>query len=648
MPWNKEDRSFKTLINKETTDSNNKFYFNELGADTINVHAQDIWAEVIPFNDPAQAVLLGRAAEHTLFELTEDLTVLDHQSWKAENPPGTRLKDWISDKYGSDFNVRLFDGSDSEIFTTDPLDWFFDYQTGILTFNGTLTRPTPLKITGYRYIGIKGISSGGVATETSLIIPVDYEALDSADPPSDVIFTTQDVVNDTLALLGASAFKHLQAVWDALPVIIRHPVNIQCAAGIHRPRPADVTAGRRYVWTLDNKFTTPKSAVSVSDVLITITGVLGSEYEEIVSSATVSAVGADDNDPYIDFTGTPFAGIDLRGLYLILDTGQIATIHSHTDSRLYLLQKVSPASPTSGFVGRPGTIIRNSYAGSESTYVMSSGVIYSNVGNLISALRMEHLTLEQTNRTWSFNFTNGWWNNTNICVDAAGQHDAFGVATSNVRGWQYSFGRLALYHCSFRGGGIANSPIANTDEPIFASQANALFNAYSYFGGSEDGIYTSRSEQVIAYRSVYDELGYAFWLQDYCGFVCQDGIYNNTGKRATVRNCVKGIKFGVGGIIDAYSDRLFYFEGITDACVEIGDNARYVPSSGGFKDGGGNTGVGFKIVGSDSLVKILSGDTITGAGGDLEFSSASEVWSYTEIETYGPIIDEILGNRVSK
>ena len=66
MSITKEDRSFKTLINRETTDSVGKEFFNELGADTINVHANDTWATSIPFNDPTQAVTNGVA------ELTND------------------------------------------------------------------------------------------------------------------------------------------------------------------------------------------------------------------------------------------------------------------------------------------------------------------------------------------------------------------------------------------------------------------------------------------------------------------------------------------------------------------------------------------------------------------------------------------------
>ena len=181
MTWTKEDRSFKTLISKETTDSANKFFFNELGARTLNVHASEIWSDDIPFNDPAQAVIDGVAEQKTLFVLTEDLTVPNNQSWKAESPPGTRLADWISDKYGAGYTIRLFDNAGSEIFTTDPVGWFFDYQTGILTFSGNAVgKARPFKVTGYRYIGAKGGGGGGSGTKIYTTEAALLAAADSA------------------------------------------------------------------------------------------------------------------------------------------------------------------------------------------------------------------------------------------------------------------------------------------------------------------------------------------------------------------------------------------------------------------------------------------------------------------------------------
>jgi hypothetical protein len=159
MPWTKEDRSFKTLINRRTT-SSGKAWYEELGDNTINVHSDEIWAS------PSQAVIDGVAELRTLFTLTEDVSVGSQQCYYAYES-GNRLKEWISDKYGLGYAIHLYQNTGAEIFPTDVSTWFFDYQTGILTFNAsTAGFSKPFKITGYRYIGSKGgggtISGGEV------------------------------------------------------------------------------------------------------------------------------------------------------------------------------------------------------------------------------------------------------------------------------------------------------------------------------------------------------------------------------------------------------------------------------------------------------------------------------------------------------
>ena len=150
MAWNKEDRSFKTLINRVTTNATKAFY-EELGADTINVAMREIWID--PFSStPSIAITAGTVQQYTLFTLTEDTSVPAQQAYNTNG-----LTDWISPKYGALYEVKLYDNANNQIFPTDASQWFFDYQTGILTFNGsTASFPKPFKITGYRYIGNKG------------------------------------------------------------------------------------------------------------------------------------------------------------------------------------------------------------------------------------------------------------------------------------------------------------------------------------------------------------------------------------------------------------------------------------------------------------------------------------------------------------
>jgi hypothetical protein len=154
MATNKTDRAFKTLLNRRVT-SEDKTYFEEIGDFTLNISASEIWAENIS-STPSIAIFDSVAEQRTLFELTEDITVGSSQAWYAEES-NIRLKDWISDKYGQSYQIKLFDNNNSRIYPTDSSDWIFEYQTGILTFSGDVTGyAQPFKITGYRYIGTKG------------------------------------------------------------------------------------------------------------------------------------------------------------------------------------------------------------------------------------------------------------------------------------------------------------------------------------------------------------------------------------------------------------------------------------------------------------------------------------------------------------
>jgi hypothetical protein len=150
MAWNSIDRSFKTLINRVTTNATKAFY-EEIGADTINTAMREIWID--PFSStPAVAVTEGKAQLYTLYVLTEDTSVPLQQAYNTNG-----LTDWISPKFGANYEIKLYDNTNTQIPPTNASQWFFDYQTGILTFNAsTGAFPKPFKITGYRYIGNKG------------------------------------------------------------------------------------------------------------------------------------------------------------------------------------------------------------------------------------------------------------------------------------------------------------------------------------------------------------------------------------------------------------------------------------------------------------------------------------------------------------
>ncbi len=194
MSWSKEDISFKKLSNKRVTWTTNKV-FEEIGARSLDIHNTDIKSDTIPSTPPGTGVtgLLEYYdySSGTGLTLVEDLTVSDRLTYFATIFNGTgagqtafanqlvgagatgRLFNWVSDKYNEaglspslGYEIKLYDKDGNQITTTDPSDWYFDYQTGILIFTtnyqsaATTIAKAPYYITGYRYVGGFGITGG--------------------------------------------------------------------------------------------------------------------------------------------------------------------------------------------------------------------------------------------------------------------------------------------------------------------------------------------------------------------------------------------------------------------------------------------------------------------------------------------------------
>lgn len=164
MSWTPADLSFKTLIDRRVT-SSSKQYYNEEADDLINKSLQDVWTSSIP-SSAALAVLNGVAEQRVLFTMTEDTSVGSQECYYAYS--GSRLKDWIPPKYGSDYTIHVYQNTDAEIFSTNSCGWFFNYQTGVLIFSGsTSSLSKPFKISGYRYVGTKGAVVKGPAVSVA-------------------------------------------------------------------------------------------------------------------------------------------------------------------------------------------------------------------------------------------------------------------------------------------------------------------------------------------------------------------------------------------------------------------------------------------------------------------------------------------------
>ena len=201
MSWSKEDISFKKLSSKRVTWTTNKV-FEEIGARSLDIHNTDIKADLIPDVPPGFGVTgLLQYYDYsggTGLTLVKDLTVSDSLTYFATifNGSGNeafanqlvgagatgRLFNWVSDKYDQlglspslGYEIKLYDKDGNQITKTDPSDWYFDYQTGILIFTSqyqsaaTTIAKAPYYITGYRYVGGFGITAGSGGTGTGSV-----------------------------------------------------------------------------------------------------------------------------------------------------------------------------------------------------------------------------------------------------------------------------------------------------------------------------------------------------------------------------------------------------------------------------------------------------------------------------------------------
>jgi hypothetical protein len=161
----KLDKSFKTLINKEFSTTAKAFY-EEFGANTININTGEVWAENIS-STPATAISNGVARQLTQFTLSPVAGFTTSVFYLVSGSgftPGTTInratvdtaqlqRNFIGDKYGTSYAAQLFDNAGNQIFPTDAIDWFFDYVTGILFVQDPGGYSTPYKITVYQYTG---------------------------------------------------------------------------------------------------------------------------------------------------------------------------------------------------------------------------------------------------------------------------------------------------------------------------------------------------------------------------------------------------------------------------------------------------------------------------------------------------------------
>ena len=160
--------------------SGSKEAFNESIASPLLYRGDLVWKDSgsIPSNPPTSTSSIvqvykdgGGGGYSATVQCTEDSTAPDNQTWK------TNLANWIPTQFGDNYLVLVYvdtTGSTTPQTTGTRLfqagsgsddTWFFDYQAGILNFNGAaipsvITGGVTGKsvfIVGYRYVGTFGV-----------------------------------------------------------------------------------------------------------------------------------------------------------------------------------------------------------------------------------------------------------------------------------------------------------------------------------------------------------------------------------------------------------------------------------------------------------------------------------------------------------
>jgi hypothetical protein len=502
-------------------------------------------------------------------------------------------------------------------------------------------------------------------TMEALTIPVDPAS--TFDPPAGTVFSRQRDITAMLASAGVTAFQHLQPVWDALPTLIRHLVTINLAAGVHRPTP--LGADRTFAWELDAKVVVPtiKSTGSGLGANIKLVGALPSQYTPIVGSSgsplTISSYqsGSSDENPRLIFTGTPFAGLDLKGRYVVLNTGLTTLIHDHTDDTLYVTANISPA-PTSCWVGKPSTILRNS-TNDVNPFVSGGAVFWTTSSTSGAYCRFEFTDLAIqpfgfSGNTVGITDTGAYF--TRCVIDHRGPYDDFGIIPNGV-GFAVANGaagaRAVFTQC------CADNPTTHdADGSIAALDANIsrIFAFECYFRGDDSSTFGPGAAFSLR-GTVFDRCGTestTLGVIDLCGANATFGVISTAAtKRNEIRNPtagVCGIRM-VGSRTPAYrsiaglddpanvSHTSVMFVGVTGPCVQLVERSTiqfYSASTYGFKDGGGNTDVGFDVKGPFARLDLNTPTDVTGTNGDVRLADGT-IMTYAQITAGSPVIDSV-------
>ncbi len=209
----KLDLVFKKIVSRQYTSAVKRWYEENPGV-PFKLKGSDVWVDTIPATPPINDTAVIK--KYDTLTLVKDSTVGLNKSWVAEDPvDNTRIGDFIQPRYGRKYTVRLYDHVNKEIPTTDGCGWFFDYETGNLTFDSNPAsfgwNATSFKIYGFRYCGSTTDDIWGALSNSVWQEPVISKM---SEIPEDVGAGDRYIVRNPIPETEWEEHDHDIAVWD--------------------------------------------------------------------------------------------------------------------------------------------------------------------------------------------------------------------------------------------------------------------------------------------------------------------------------------------------------------------------------------------------------------------------------------------------
>lgn len=327
----KTDLLFKKLKNLGYT-TTAKAYYEEADLNKVLVHKDFILQEAIPSTPPASTTSVVKAftpgGDGRLL-LTKDTSVANSKCWKAE-VGGNVLQNWIPPFFGIGYFVKIYESDNStEIPTTDPSDWVFDYEAGILTFQDTVPDATGIYLEAYQYVG--QIGSGSLVNS----VPAEQTTANTTY----YVRTTGNDTND--GLTTGTALATLQEAFNRIPANVLHTIVI------------DVGTGTFDAATLSGKTCQWRSYYDFTFGSITINGKMGAP---TLTTGTTSGTKTGGSGRTWTDSAQTWTVDELKGMYLKVGSAY-RVIKSNTATSLSLVGTMAGGAGTAYTIEEPKSVI---------------------------------------------------------------------------------------------------------------------------------------------------------------------------------------------------------------------------------------------------------------------------------------------------